>query len=104
DLGQATRDQTVRYGFNVSLRVLDRRALTDRFSDTTTEDGARTRGRGASSIDAQWSSALPFLDGIRGQYFLRFSRNVSDSFDATFNVDDDRRAWWLDLGLDFTFF
>ena len=104
DRGQDTRDETVRYGFNVSLQVFDRSALSLRLSDTTTEDDAQTRSRGNSTIDAQWSSVLPYLDAIQGQYFVRYTRNVSDSFDTTFDFDDERRAWWLDLGLNFTFF
>ncbi|MBT8336914.1 MAG: hypothetical protein KJO11_09940, partial [Gemmatimonadetes bacterium] len=104
DLGQETRDETIRYGFNVSWQVFDRSALSLRFSDTTTEDDAASRGRGNSSIDAQWSSVLPYLERLEGQYFLRYTRNVSDSFDTTFDFADERRSWWLDLGLNFTFF
>jgi hypothetical protein len=104
NLGADERDETLRYGFNIDWQVFDRSALSLRYSDTTTEDDASTRGRGDSSIDAQWSSVLPYLDRLQGQYFLRYTRNVSDSFDTTFDFDDQRRSWWLDLGLNFTFF
>lgn len=104
DLGADEVDETVRYGFNVSWQVFDRSAVSLRWSDTTTEDDAATRGRGNSSVDAQWSSVLPYLDRFQGQYFLRYTRNVSDSFDTTFDFDDERRSWWLDLGFNFTFF
>jgi len=63
-----------------------------------------TRRRSQSQLNAQWSSALPYLSRVQGQYFLRFTRSRAASFTAAVNQDDRRRAWWLDSGLNFTFF
>lgn len=97
-------DETTRWGAQLQWQPLDRSSLSLRFSDTATEDLLLTRRRANNQVDAQWSSVLPFMEAIQGQYFLRYTRSEAETFDATFDQDDARTAWWLDLGLNFTFF
>lgn len=97
-------DETTRWGAQLQWQVFDRSSLSVRVSDTATEDLLVTRRRANNRIDAQWSSMLPFLGPIQGQYFLRYTRSEAETFNATFDQDETREAWWLDLGLNFTFF
>ncbi len=97
-------DETTRWGVQLQWQAFDRSAFSLRVSDTSTEDLEATRRRGGRQVDAQWSSVLPYLARFQGQYFLRFTRSEAESFNAAFNQDDRRNAWWLDLGLNFTFF
>jgi hypothetical protein len=98
-------DETRRWGAQLQWQPpLDRSSLSLRLSDTSTEDLAVTRRRSQSQVSAQWSSALPYLNRVQGQYFVRFTRTRAASFTAAVNQDDRRRAWWLDSGLNFTFF
>lgn len=97
-------DETLRWGAQMNWQVFARSSLSVRVSDTATEDLLVTRRRANRQVNAQWSSVLPYLDRIQGQYFLRYNRNENSSFNATFDQDDRREAWWLDLGLNFTFF
>ena len=97
-------DETTRWGAQLQWQVFDRSSLSVRVSDTATEDLLVTRRRANNQVDAQWSSVLPFLGPIQGQYFLRYTRSVAETFNAPFDQDDTRTAWWLDLGLNFTFF
>ncbi len=97
-------DETTRWGAQLQWQPFDRSSLSVRFSDTATEDLLLTRRRANNQVDAQWTSMLPFLGPIQGQYFLRYTRSEAETFNATFDQDDTRTAWWLDLGLNFTFF
>ena len=97
-------DETTRWGAQIQWQPFDRSSLSIRFSDTATEDLLLTRRRANNQVDAQWTSMLPFLGPIQGQYFLRYTRSEAETFNATFDQDDTRTAWWLDLGLNFTFF
>jgi hypothetical protein len=97
-------DRTTRWGVQLQWQVFARSGLSVRVSDTSTEDLLLTRRRANNQVDAQWSSVLPYLSRFQGQYWIRFTRSEVESFDTTFDRDDRRRAWWLDLGLNFTFF
>lgn len=97
-------DETTRWGAQLQWQVFDRSQVSVRFSDTSSEDLLRTRRRYNNQVDAQWSSVLPWLDRVQGQYFLRYTRSDVETFNATFDQADRRTAWWLDLGLNFTFF
>jgi hypothetical protein len=97
-------EETSRRGVQVQWQPLARSALSLRFAETSTEDRAGTRRRHQSQVNAQWSSVLPWLSRVQGQYFLRYTRNQASSFTAAVNQDDRRRAWWLDSGFTFTFF
>jgi hypothetical protein len=97
-------DETLRWGGQLSWQLLERSSLSVRVSDTATEDDLATRRRTNRQFNAQWSSGIPLLDLLEGQYFVRYNRNESTAVDAVFDQDDAREAWWLDLGLNFTFF
>ncbi|MEZ4417959.1 MAG: hypothetical protein R3E10_19550 [Gemmatimonadota bacterium] len=97
-------DETTRWGASLQWQVFDRSQFSVRFSDTSTENLLLTRRRLNNQVDAQWSSVLPYLSRLQGQYFLRYTRSEMESSDATFGQDDRRTAWWVDLGLNFTFF
>jgi hypothetical protein len=95
-------DVTTRWDAQLQWQPLDRSSLSLRLSDTSTEDLAATRRRRQSQLNAQWSSALPLLSRVQGQYFVRFTRSRASSFTAAVDQDDRRRAWWLDTGLNVT--
>ena len=97
-------DETTRWGAQLQWQLFDRSSLSLRLSDTSTEDLLVTRRRANNQVDAQWSSVLPYLNRIQGQYFFRFTRSEAESFNKQFDQDDRRKTWWLDLGLNFTFF
>lgn len=97
-------DETSSWGAQLQWQPLDRSTLSVRLSETTTEDLAVTRRRSQGQVNAQWSSVLPYLRRVQGQYFLRFSRNRAASLNLAADQADRRRAWWLDSGLNFTFF
>jgi hypothetical protein len=97
-------DETLRWGGQLQLQPFQRSSLSVRFSDTTTEDLLLTRGRANRQLNVQWSSMVPFMELAQGQYFLRWTRTMNSSFDTTFDRDDMRETWWLDLGLNFTLF
>lgn len=97
-------DETTRWGTQLQWQVFDRSSLSLRFSNTATEDVLVTRRRANNQVDAQWSSVLPYLSRIQGQYFLRFTRSEAENVNRAFDQEDHRKAWWLDLGLNFTFF
>lgn len=97
-------NETLRWGGQLQWQPFDRSSLSARLSDTETEDLLMTRRRASRQLNLQWSSVLPRLDRFQGQYFLRFSRNVNAASDFAFGRDDHSEVWWLDLGLNFTFF
>ncbi len=97
-------DNTRRWSVRTSLNVLSASQLTASWSVTHNEDAARTRERDDTSVDLQWSSAVPYLGRFKGQYFLRFGRSSSGSLDRQQNLDAERSNWTLDSGLNFTFF
>ena len=97
-------EETTRWSARSSISVLSSSQLSLAWSATHVEDEAGTRERDASTLDLQWSSAVPGLDRFGGQYFLRFSRNDSETADLEFEVFDERSDWRLDSGLNFSFF
>ncbi len=104
NLEREETDETARWGVQLQWQPLDRSALSIRLQDTSTEDLALTRRRSQEQVDVQWSSFLPWMARVQGQYTLRFARSGSRAFDARVGQDDRRRSWWLDSGLNFTFF
>ncbi len=98
------QDETLRYGANASLRIFARTSLNLRYSDTTNEDGARTRLRENRAFDAQLSSVVPGLDRFAGEWFVRFARTENDITDATLGRNTRSEQWTVDAGLSFRFF
>lgn len=94
-------DDTRRWGIRTSLSPLERSTLSFSLSNTVTEDDAGTSRRENTRIDAQWASFVPGLETLGGQYYLRFSRSLRESFDSVFDVDDRTETWSLDSGLTF---
>lgn len=97
-------DETTRWSARTSISAFSASQLSLSWSTTHDEDEAGTRERDASSLDVQWSSAVPGLDRFGGQYFLRFSRSATETVDREFDVVDERSDWRLDSGLNFSFF
>ncbi len=97
-------DLTRRWGVRSSLSVLEASRLALSWSATHSEDEAETKERDQTSLDLQWSSAVPGLDRFGGQWFLRLSRSSAESVDRVLDRDDERSDWNLDSGLNFTFF
>jgi len=97
-------DRTRRYGMRTHWNVFDRTTLSVTWALTRGEDEAKTRESEGTTLDAQWSSFVPWLGAIGGQYFLRFSSAREESLDRTFGLDDERENWTVNSGLNFTFF
>lgn len=97
-------DERTRWSVRANLSATATSQLSVAWSTTHDEDRAGTRERDASTLDAQWSGAIPGLGGIGGQYFLRLSRNDASSVDRDFDVSDDRSDWRLDSGLNVSLF
>lgn len=97
-------DETTRWSVRTSLSAFTASQLSLSWSTTHNQDEAETRERDASTLDLQWSSAVPGLDRFGGQYFLRFSRNATETVDREFDFFDDRSDWRIDSGLNFSFF
>lgn len=97
-------ENTRRWDVRATVAALDASQLALSFSTTHQEDDANTRERDDSALDLQWSSAIPGLSGIGGQYFLRLSWTASTALDRTFEIDDDTSRWRVDSGLNLTFF
>lgn len=97
-------DETFRWGGQLSWQLFDRSSLSVRVSDTNTQDVLDTRSRGNRQWNAQWSSVVPMAQRFQGQYFLRLNHTESNALNLNVQQRDRRKAWWLDLGLNFTFF
>jgi hypothetical protein len=96
--------RTRRFGIRGNWSAFDRTTLSITWALTHAEDDAGIRERDDTTLDAQWSSFVPRLDRIGGQYFLRFSRTSAEALDRQFDLDDERRSWSVDSGLNFSFF
>jgi hypothetical protein len=96
--------RTRRFGIRGNWSAFDRTTLSVSWALTHAEDDAGIRERDDTTLDAQWSSFVPRLDRIGGQYFLRFSRTSAQALDREFDLDDERRNWSVDSGLNFSFF
>ena len=96
--------RTRRFGIRGNWSAFDRTTLSVTWALTHAEDDAGIRERDDTTLDAQWSSFVPRLDRIGGQYFLRFSRTSAEALDREFDLDDERRNWSVDSGLNFSFF
>lgn len=96
--------RTRRFGIRGNWSVFDRTTLTLAWALTHAEDHLHVRERDDRTLDAQWSSYIPGLDRVGGQYFLRFSRNAADARDREFDIDDERRNWSVDSGVNVSFF
>jgi hypothetical protein len=101
------RDEVVntdRIGIQFNWTVFRQTALSFSWATTHVEDEDGLSERDNTTLDAQWSGMIPYLDAIGGQYFLRYGRTTADTIDRTFDLDDERENWNFDLGLNLSFF
>ena len=77
-------------------------ALT--WSTTRSRNPAALRERDDGTFDARWSTSLPFLDGVGGQGFLRFSRTTRARLDRDRGLSDHRSEWAVHSGLSLSLF
>ncbi|MGH2657354.1 MAG: hypothetical protein ACRDIZ_11765 [Actinomycetota bacterium] len=101
---RAEVENTRRTGVRTNWRAFDRTTMSFSWAKTHNEDEAATREVDNTTLDAQWSSFVPWLGAIGGQYFLRLSRTLGEQIDREFDFDDRRLNWSVDSGLNFTFF
>lgn len=101
-------DRTRRVGMSADWRLTTSTSLGARWSLTDGEDDQHLRENRASDLSAQ---AIQRLDVLRiagrplpGQAYFRFGRQTSRFLDQEFEVDDSRRAWTANTGLNLTVF
>jgi hypothetical protein len=97
-------DRTRRWGIRANWNVFDRTTMSLSWATTHAEVRNDASERDDATLDAQWSSFMPYLDRFGGQYFLRYSRNSNESLDVATDVSDERENWSVDSGLNFSFF
>jgi hypothetical protein len=97
-------DRTRRWGARANWSVFDRTTMSLSWAATHAEIRNDASERDDTTLDAQWSSFIPYLDRFGGQYFLRYSRNSNESLDVATDESDERENWSVDSGLNFSFF
>ena len=97
-------DKTRRWGVRGDLSVFDRTTLGASWAMTHFDAKNGIQERDDSTLDAQLSSFVPYLDRFGGQWFVRLSRTSNENLDTQIGVGDDRSQWSLDSGLNFNFF
>lgn len=97
-------DKTRRWGVRGDWNPFDRSTLSVSWAATHLDGRNGILERDDTSLDAQFSSFVPYFDRFGGQWFLRFSRTSNQAIDAEFGTNDDRSNSSLDSGLNFNFF
>jgi hypothetical protein len=101
-------DRTRRLGLSADWRVTGTTSLGARWSTTHGEDDAHLRETTASDLNTQVSQRLDVFKiagwPLPGQVYFRFGRQRSRSLDREFQVDDSRRNWTVNTGLNLTMF
>jgi hypothetical protein len=95
-------EDTWRAGVRTNWLPFDRSTLGFSVSRTVTRNDAMTRRRAGTQIDAQWSSFVPGLSSLGGNYFLRYARAVGEARDDVFDFDDRQETWTFSSGLSFS--
>lgn len=101
------RDEVVntdRIGMQLNWTVFRQTAVSLSWAITHTEDEDNLSERDDTTVDAQWSGMIPYLGTVGGQYFIRYGRTTADVIDRTFDLDDERENWNVDMGLNLSFF
>ncbi|MFN2384327.1 MAG: hypothetical protein ABR559_08715 [Gemmatimonadota bacterium] len=97
-------DRTRRWGVKADWSVFDRTTVSLSWAETHAEARNDATERDDTTLDAQWSSFIPYLDRFGGQYFIRFGRTSNASLVVATGVDAERSNWNADSGLNFSFF
>ena len=100
---RAEVNNTRRFGTRINWKPIKRSTLAIQFSDTFKDDEAKTRERSDTRLDLRWSGAIPGTTKQNGQYYIRYSRNVSESLDTVRDRDDRRERWTFNTGFSFSF-
>jgi hypothetical protein len=108
NLEQDTTRTQLRYGLNMTWRIVGRLAFTSIVSLSDAEDGAHTSESNAWNADLQLSWGFEHRRGERhgfsGQLFLRGLELAADSFDRTFGFATDTEQRTLNAGLTLSLF
>lgn len=103
-----TANQTVRYGGDLTWRILERLTLTTFLSRSRSEDRAGTSESSSWSSDTQlvwgFERRRGERHGTRGQLFLRVSDLAADSLDRSFGFASDTALRTLNAGLNLSLF
>jgi hypothetical protein len=101
-------DRTRRTGVSLEWRATRATTLGARWSRTDAEDDDRIRESDGSDLNLQLTQRLDVFQvggwTPPGQAFLRFGRVTSRALDREFLVDDSRRSWTANTGLNLTLF
>ena len=97
-------DKTRRWGVRGDWSPFDRSTLSVSWAATHLDGKNGILKQDDTTLDAQFSSFVPYFDRFGGQWFLRFSRTSNQAIDAEFGSSDDRSNSSLDSGLNFNFF
>lgn len=101
-------DRTRRVGLNLDWRATGSTSLGARWSTTRGDDDTDLRENRSGDLSAQVTQRLDTFKiagwGLPGQLFFRFGRQSSRSIDREFDVDDSRRSWTANTGLNLTVF
>jgi len=101
-------DRTRRLGMSADWRVTTSTSLGARWSLTDGKDDQHLRENRASDLSAQATQRLDVLRiagrPLPGQVYFRFGRQTSRFLDREFEVDDSRRNWTANTGLNLTVF
>jgi hypothetical protein len=97
-------DKTRRWGVRGNWSAFDRSTLSVSWAATHLDGRNGILERDDTTLDAQFSSFVPYLGRLGGQWFLRLSRTSNDSADTQLDTSEDRSNWALDSGLNFNFF
>ncbi len=108
NLELATQRTNLRYGLNLTWRIVERLAFTSIVSRSAAEDRDHTSESNAWNADLQLAWAFERRRGERhgtsGQIFLRWLDQSADSFDRTFGSATDTELRTLNAGLTVSLF
>lgn len=101
-------DITERIGAQMTLRPVEGLTLSASVSPTWMEDKIKTSIRSNTNLALEGSYGFQFRDGsrlpVRGQVFVRYARQSSQTRDVTFDLDTENRTWTVNTGVSLSIF
>jgi len=101
-------DRTRRLGINATWRTTDWMTIGGSVAKTRTWDSQDQGESDGFDSDAQWSASFPLgwlgLKAARGSLFARYANRHQQTLDRVLNIDQDRRVWTVNTGLNVSLF
>lgn len=96
-------DRTRRLGFRTRLQPVSSLSLSAAYSPTRTADQADLSRRVNTTLSLETAYRFTLLQDtgrpVRGQAFVRYTRQTATTVDRTFEIDTETRFWTVNTGL-----